>query len=89
MFLLQVVIIDGYIDGVGAGFRGGVTSALPGEGGRQGESYVGGVGDISSTGNRGGGGGGRGGNRHIDGSARSGGGGGYANKGYAFIAFTF
>lgn len=58
-----------------------MTSAIPGEGGRQGESYVGGPGDISVVGNKGGGGGGQGGNSFTDGSARSGGGAGYGMAG--------
>ncbi|KAH3704407.1 hypothetical protein DPMN_079463, partial [Dreissena polymorpha] len=72
--------IDGYIDAVGAGYRGGSTPQAPGEGGVQGESYTG-MGFQNIPENRGGGGGGIGGNHMTDGSGRSGGGGGYGTPG--------
>ncbi|WAR04480.1 MEG11-like protein [Mya arenaria] len=72
--------IDGYIDAVGAGYRGGVTSKIAGDAGVEGESYTG-AGSKGLQENRGGGGGGIGGSSMADGTGRSGGGGGYGEPG--------
>ncbi|XP_060598946.1 uncharacterized protein LOC132752620 [Ruditapes philippinarum] len=78
--IAQEVQIDGYLDAVGAGYRGAPSSNGTGVGGSQGETYSG-IGKISNQQNYGGGGGGAGGNTITDGTGRSGGGGGYGSVG--------
>ncbi|KAL3836111.1 hypothetical protein ACJMK2_021563 [Sinanodonta woodiana] len=71
--------IDGYIDGVGAGYRGGRSAGLSGATGTQGETYNGG-GIANNLGNSGGGGGGIGSNIRIE-FGQAGGGASYGTWG--------
>ncbi|KAL3836103.1 hypothetical protein ACJMK2_021556 [Sinanodonta woodiana] len=72
--------IDGYIDGVGAGYRGGKSAGLSRATGTQGETYNGG-GIASYLKNNGGGGGGMGSSVNLDFPGQAGGGGGYGTTG--------
>ncbi|KAL4228624.1 Multiple epidermal growth factor-like domains protein 10 [Mactra antiquata] len=80
----QEVVIDGYLDANGAGYRGGMTSNSSGSMGTSGESYTG-LGSSSLKQNNGGGGAGSGGYNISDGMGRSGGGGGYGTAGTSGI----
>ncbi|KAL3836098.1 hypothetical protein ACJMK2_021551, partial [Sinanodonta woodiana] len=81
----QEIQIDGYIDGVGAGYRGGGSPDGSGATGIQGETYNG-AGSAANRENQGGGGGGIGSKINLDVPAQSGGGGGYGTKGSLGVA---
>lgn len=81
----QEVKIDGYLNAVGAGYRGAASNNVSGNAGTQGETYSG-AGKQAIQENYGGGGGGVGGKSMRDGTGRSGGGGGYGTPGYVTIS---
>ncbi|XP_063423309.1 uncharacterized protein LOC134707479 isoform X1 [Mytilus trossulus] len=75
----ESIQIDGVLNGIGAGYRGGPVP-LAGQSGQQGQSYSG-LGQRKVSDNRGGGGGGVGGNFRADHAGEPGAGGGYGTVG--------
>ncbi|XP_071103917.1 uncharacterized protein [Haliotis cracherodii] len=81
----ESIQIDGYLNGMGAGYRGAAGgAAYPNQDGMQGES-INGVGKRGTGANKGGGGGGSGGHIDSQGYGRPGAGGGYGTAGMSSV----